>query len=446
VEAQGRRIRELEGAAPTQDEIAAAVARYVDAAAPVALVGGAEPKGSAGFPKGKRPFLKEGPNKLEIGFRNQTRYEAFLYSDDARATTTTDDEPKDRSGFEVESLLLDFQGSVFCEDVTFRAMFNFDSDSGSGVEKRWMYLDWRYARDHHVRAGQEKVGYGYEELTSAAALVFVDRNLAMKAFGMGYDTGVSLWGTFGSARHPKQFLYRVQAMNGEGRADQIGSVFADARDRFSDQLLYAAMFEWTVTGKDWKWDEVDHRPCDERCRFDLSVGVAGYFENDDDANLPSGVPGGLAVVGNGGVGPLDRKGVGFWLRTQWQGWSLQAEYFRRSIDFTGGSAAPDQDDSGAYVQVHHRFAESNWGVGAKYAVVWGDDDGFAGPLEDTMWEAGVAVSHFFWEHAHKVTLDVTRVSGNSGVTSSSPGYLVNASRGVVVEDGWMLRVQWQVNF
>jgi hypothetical protein len=223
-------------------------------------------------------------------------------------------------------------------------------------------------------------------------------------------------------------------------------VFADATDKFSDQLLFAGMFEWNVTGKDWAWDEVDMRSCEGRSRLDASVGVSGYYEDDDDANLPSGVAGSLAVKGNGGVGPLTRWGANAWVRAQWQGFSFQSEYFRRNIDFTAGSTAPDQTDQGFYAQAHYRFAESNWGVGAKYAVVWADDDYFNGVLEDTFWEAGVVVNYFFWDHAHKVSLDVTRVSGNSGVSSTGPGYLVSAAKGVVVEDGWMMRLQWQFNF
>ena len=440
-----RRVREAEGSAVTQDEIATAVERYLGSTGSSFLVGGAE-SGKAGWPKGKRPFIEEGPNKLEIGFRSQIRYEAFLYSDDARASTANDDRPKDRSGFEVETLLIDLQGTAFSADLSYRLMLNFDSDSGSGIEKRWAYVDWRYTGDHHIRAGQQKVVHGFEEYASAATLMFVDRNLATRAFGCNYDTGLNLWGTFGDACEAKRFRYGVQALNGEGRNDISGSVFADATDKFSDQLLFAAMFEWNITGKEWAWDEVDQRPCEDRGRLDASVGVSGYYENDDDTHLPSGIPGSLAVKGNGGVGPLTRWGANAWFRARWHGFSFQAEYFHRDIDYTAGSPDPDPTDTGAYAQAHYRVANSPWGLGAKYAIVWADDDYFTAPLEDTFWEAGAVVNYFVEDHAHKVSLDVTRVVGNSGVNSSSPGYLVNAARGVVVEDGWLLRLQWQINF
>jgi hypothetical protein len=205
------------------------------------------------------------------------------------------------------------------------------------------------------------------------------------------------------------------------------------------------MLEWNVTGKDWAWDEVDHRPCADRCRLDVSVGASAHYEDDDDAHLPSGVAGSLAVRGNGGVGPLTRWGLSAWARARWQGFSLQAEVYRRSLDWHD-APDPDQVDVGAYVQAHHRFATSNWGLGVRYAFVSADDDHFTGAREDVFHEIGAVLNYFFWDHAHKVSLDVNRVIGNSGVSSSGPGYLVSPARGVVVEDGWMLRLQWQLNF
>src|SRR5688572_19645998 len=59
VEAQDRRIRELEGSRLTDDEITSAVDRYLEGTPGAILVGADEPKGSAGFPKGKHPFIKE---------------------------------------------------------------------------------------------------------------------------------------------------------------------------------------------------------------------------------------------------------------------------------------------------------------------------------------------------------------------------------------------------
>jgi hypothetical protein len=452
LEEQERRIRELEGSALTADEMSLAVDRYLASAPQVSLVGGADEKGSAGWPKGKKPFIKEGPNKLEFLMRGQVRYSAFLYSDDAVGTLETpapvtldDDAPRDRSGFELERWHFGMQGNAFCEDITFHFFFNFDSDSGTGLEKEYAYLDWRYWREHHVRAGTDKIPFTYEEQNSSGSLAFVDRSIFAKAFGLDSDTGVMLWGFFGDCDCPKRFLYRAMASNGEGPVS-VGSVFnTDAFDTFSDQLLFSGMLEWNVTCKDWGWDEVDHRSCEDRCRLDLSVGVSGHYENDDDSSHRAV---GLALREGG---PLDRWGASAWVRARWQGFSFLAEYAYRSIDYVDGS--PEQTDHGAHALLHHRFANSNFGVGVKGSVIFLDDDydsvavGMAAvPIEDTIYEAGVVVNYFFWDHNHKLSADVTWVSENSAVSSSSAGYLVNPARGVVVEDGVMLRFQWQFQF
>ena len=442
MEAQDRRIRELEGSTMTRDEVAAAVDAYV-AKTPMSAVLTAEGGGgSAGWPLGKHPFIQQGPNRLEIALRNQVRYQSFLYGKDARANSIDATEPKDRSGYEIERLIVDFEGSVFCEDLTYRIEMSFGSPENGGEQNRYEYIDWKYAGNHHTRAGNDKIAYSLADQNGTAKQMFVDRNLTEQAFRLGFDTGVSLWGYFGNCDCDKHFFYKVQVTNGEGNGGAFSVFHTDALDTFSDQLLLAGMFEWRLTGRDLPFDEVDNRSCEERCCLDLALGASAYYENDDDKKLPA--PGGLAVKGNAGVGPLERTGFSGWLRGQWQGWSWQTEYFSRHIDFTAGSAALNQDDSGFYAQLHYRFPCSNWGVGAKYAVIWADSDYYKGVLKDTMSEVGFVVNYFFWDHANKITADVSFVNDNGGVTNKNSGYLVSAAKGVVVEDGVLLRVQWQI--
>ena len=452
--AQERRLRELEGRSSSQDEIEAAVARYVSSTSPLAVLVAGDEAGKAGFPQGGAPFIQQGNNKINFRFRNQVRYEAFLYSDDAVGTRTspalalTGEPPMDRSGFEIERLYFGIDGSVFCPEITYQMTLNLDNDTGGSIEKEFMWIDWKYHGEHHIRAGIDKVPFTYEEQNSSAALAFVDRALYTKAFALDSDTGVMLWGNFGPCGCEKQFLYKFMASNGEGNTAQQASVFnQDALDTYSDQLLFTAMLEWTLTCKDWKFDEVDHRECEERCRLDASIGIAGYYENDDDVNLKSP---GMAVRS---TGPLDRYGVGAWFRARWHGWSALLEGGMRTVDFTRGSTAPTQTDYGVELMVHHRFESSPWGVGVRGGMIWLDDDYLTLPvgagsvaLEDTISEVGVVVNYFFHDHGNKVSADVTWLQDNSAVRSSSAGYLWDPTKGVAVEDGIMLRLQWQINF
>jgi hypothetical protein len=452
---QGRRIRELEGKSPTNDEVAAAVDRYLGSNGPGAtLVGGAGEGGKCGFASGSAPFIQEGDNKINFRFRNQFRYEGFHYSDDAVGTlaspanTISDAAPRDRTGFELERLFFGVDGTVFCPCITFLLTLNFDSDQVAGVEKEYAWLDWNYSGEHHIRCGTDKVPFTYEEQNSSASLAFVDRGLFAKAFGLDSDTGIMLWGNFGSCDCPKRGLYRFMASTGEGPTHSAGSVFnTDAFDTYSDQLLFTAMVEWTLTCKDWKWDEVDNR-CEDRCGFDASIGIAAYYENDDDVTEKSP---GLALRS---TGPLDRYGLGAWFRARWNGWTLIAEAALRNVEYTAdGSTAPEQEDSGAEITIHHRFCQSPWGIGVRGGIIWLDDDydtlkvGQAVvDIEDTITELGVVVNYFVWDHNNKVSADVTWVQDNTAVKSSSAGYLWDPSKGVVVEDGIMFRLQWQVNF
>ena len=454
--AQDRKIRELEGKAPTQDEIGAAVQQYMKTTpASAYLVGGADAGGTAGWPQGGAPFIKQGANQINFHMRNQVRYEYFNYSSHAVGTlntpanTISDAAPRDRSGFEIERLYFGVDGTVFCPNISFNLVLNFDSDTGSGVEKEFMWIDWKYLGENHVRGGVDKVPFTYEEQNSTASLAFVDRSMVCKAFALGSDTGVALWGNFGSCDSPKAWMYKFAVSNGEGTVEQTSSVFStNAFDTYSDQLLFSGEVEWTLTGKDWKFDEVDNRACDERCRLDASLGVCAYYEDDDDSSERS--PGSLALRA---VGPLNRSGVGAWFRGRYEGWTAIAEFDMRNVDYTRGSTSPDQQDSGAELTVHYRFAESNWGLGARAGVIWLDGDyrsltvGTASvPIASTISEYAFVVNYFFWDHANKVSADVTWVQDNSGVKSSAPGYFWDPANGVVIEDGMMFRLQWQINF
>lgn len=458
---QERALRTLDASAPSQDELQAAVASYLATAPAVAYVGGDE-GGKAGFPLGKKPFIEQGPNKLEIGARWQVRYSAFLYSDDAIGTVSdgatppnfsvSDAAPRDRSGFELERLLLDFGGTIFCKDISFLMQFDFDADSGSGLNKRFAYIDWKYSGEHHVRAGSDRSPFGYEPCNSSGALAFVDRSIASTAFDIGWSTGLTAWGYFGPCDCPKQFMYKVSVGNGEGRSDQEGgtgqgSVFnRDAMDTYSDNLLFSGMFEWVITCNEYKWDEVDSRDCDKRCEFQAAVGASAYYENDDDSQ--HGSWGNLAVRS---TGRAERTGLNAWFRMQYQGFSFVAEGYQRAIEYSSG--ALDQVDQGVHALLHYRFADSNWGLGVRGGMIFLDDNysaiavgAGAVPIEDTISEFGVVVNYFFWNHNHKLSLDVNWVQDNSGVNTSSAGYMFGVNRGVVVEDGVMLRVQWQVAF
>ena len=460
-----RKVRELEGTSLTQDEVDAAVNKYFAGAPANILVGGAD-EGKAGWPKGKKPFIKEGPNKLEFGLRYQVRYSMFDYSDSAVGTvgngspeviSLSGEPPRNRSGFELERMYLVFEGTVFCEDISFKLELNFDTDSGQGLEKNYAYLDWKYSGEHHIRAGSDKAAYCYEENNSSSALAFVDRDIVTKAFEIGFNTGVAAWGYFGELRVPE--AVHVQGPGGQRRGpaepggqlldERVGRVpyNRDARDTFSDQLLFSAALEYVITCDEFKWDEVDNRPCDKRGKFAAAVGVAGYYENDDDTQHAAW--GGLALRS---TGRADRTGADLWFRMHWNGWSLLAEGLYRDVDYTAGSTAPTQTDYGAQLLVHYRFAESNWGIGARYGVIWLDSDyqtitvnSVGTKIPDTISEVGMVVNYFFWDHSNKIQLDVNYVMDNSGVNSSSAGYMFGTARGVVIEDGLMVRIQWQIN-
>lgn len=103
----------------------------------------------------------------------------------------------------------------------------------------------------------------------------------------------------------------------------------------------------------------------------------------------------------------------------------------RKVEYASG--APDQSDSGAEVTLHHRFADSNFGLGVRAGMIWLDDaydtltiGNNLVAIEDTITEVGFVVNYFFWDHGDELSADVagSRTTPRCGrrppATSSTP--------------------------
>ena len=94
-----------------------------------------------------------------------------------------------------------------------------------------------------------------------------------------------------------------------------------------------AWLEWNITCKDWAWEEIDHRVCEDRCRLDASLGVSGLLRGR--ATTTRTRPSGFRAAARRG-GP-HRWAASAWFRARWEGWSLiSGVRTTRNIDYTDG--------------------------------------------------------------------------------------------------------------
>lgn len=177
-----------------------------------------------------------------------------------------------------------------------------------------------------IKAGQFKVPFGRQELTSSGSQQFVDRSIVSNEFAKGRDIGLQLWGT----PFEGKLDWRVGLFNGNGRT-------RNAND--NDTYQYDARVSWQPFG-DLRYSESDFESKDRPL---LAVGLNA--ERNDMHGASSG-------------NDIARDVVGTDVAFKFKGVSAFAEYFRRNneretpLDEDGDTIVdPDFDSSGLHAQV-----------------------------------------------------------------------------------------------
>jgi len=139
-----------------------------------------------------------------------------------------------------------------------------DLETGMISPVRDAYLTWKRWRVLQVRAGQMKVPFDRQRMTSSSALQLVDRSLVMRELTLDRDIGVTLFSDdlLGTDR---KLAYRLGVFGGEGRS----------RTTQTPGLLYSARLEATPLGSFNTADESDLER-EPRPRLGLGVAVANH--------------------------------------------------------------------------------------------------------------------------------------------------------------------------
>jgi phosphate-selective porin OprO/OprP len=183
----------------------------------------------AGIEKGK-PFLKSADEnfRIEFGGRLQADYAG---AEDGARTLAGDKLASQflvrRARFEVDGLLYRWIG------------FKLEADFTEGVSLKDAYLDLRFFPELRFRAGQFKVPFSLEELTSSRFIDFVERSL-VNELAPARDRGVMLYGDLmGGA-----VSYFLGGFNGTGE---------DTSDNNSDKDLAARLAFTPFRASDSFW-------------------------------------------------------------------------------------------------------------------------------------------------------------------------------------------------
>ena len=322
------------------------------------------------------------------------------------------DDLRDTNNFSVFRNRIQMNGKAFDKNLDYKVQL----ETASGVTLLDAFVNWDICDWAEVKAGQFKVPYGRQSLTSAGKLQFIERTIVDGAFSFGRDVGVMLHDTMPVQEDGDATVeYSFGLFNGEG-----ANVNANDNNWFMWALRFGVYPMGVVTYSEGR------APADPDPKF----GIAGSYVSE------KGRPFGTEVE----TTAWEFDGV-----VTWEGLYVTGEYFQNEVDPSGGSSV---DTDGWYVQAGYMVPNSDIEVLGRYGMI--DWDGDATGLDDTTdWALGFAYYIGGHGHPYKIVVffgqsetDEQSASGGSG----SPTYPNGETFSPTIGDTNYLKIIFQLDW
>ncbi len=342
--------------------------------------------------------------KGSIGACLQLRY-TYTDLDDANGSK------QDSSEFRLRRIKLYFNGYAYSKDLTYKLLTNLgETTTGKFLEET--YMNYRFLDEAQLRFGQDKVPFARQELTSTAALQFVDRSIVTDAFKPSYDMGLMFNGRVANGL----VIYNVGVYGGDGQNTP----------RSTNDNAFAVRIAVNPFGE-MKYSEAD---VDQSEKPLLGIG-ANYYRNTlaktaaatFETNL---LP--LADTKKGWLGlgaatfnateKVDINTAGFDAAFKWQGLSVQGEYFLGQAD--GKDSNKTLRAQGFYAQGGYFIIPTHMELAGRYSYLDPNRDASG----DHQIESQGAVSYYFNKHNLKLQADYTNSHKQNGAKSSTDDKIV----------------------
>ncbi|HJX28569.1 MAG TPA: porin [Thermoanaerobaculia bacterium] len=321
------------------------------------------PAFTVGWKDGKTS-IETKSGRLDISNRIQIRF-----------TQELPDQGDDVGSFRIRRAKTKFEGWVYTKDLTYEVQLNWP-DTANPLEDVAINYDFTKGKKFFMfKAGQFKVPFGRQELTSSGNQQFVDRSLVVNRFARGRDIGVQLWGTPLNSK----IDWRVGMFNGNGRTVSRND---------NDEYQMNARLTFQPFG-DVKYSESDFDSTERPL-----LAIAGQYETNERPT---------AAAGTVPAFNTEKEIVGADVVFKYRGLFLYGEWFDAANDRDAGLS--DFDDSGLVAQAGYFIVPQK----AELALRWAEIDPNNDRDDDEQEERGVAVNYFFNKHAHKLQADYRQV-------------------------------------
>ncbi len=342
--------------------------------------------------------------KLGKGFTVTSADEKFQLTMGGRVmvkyTFLDKDNGQDVSQFALATGQLWWTGYAFTKNLSYNVRINV-GNSGKNTMLETAYVKYRFMDEIQLLAGQDKLAYGRQNLSSAGNLQFVAVSPVTAAFAPGYDLGAAASGNVLGGK----INYVLGVSNG------VGATTA----RSSNNNAFLARLQVNPFGA-YAFAEADPQ---RSAKPLATVGATFYsnalarsgagFETNNlgYANTSTGWLGKNAAYFNANE-KVDINSFNIDAAFKWMGASAQAEYFWGQGD--GQITDNTVRAQGYYLQAGYMVLPK-LEVAMRYSYLDPNRDA----ANDTQTEVLGGVSYYFNNHAMKVQADVGNIHTQTGV-------------------------------
>ncbi len=329
-----------------------------------------------------RPTPKPEKPPFTVGWKDgkttiETKSAALVISNrmQVRFTNEMPEVGDDVGSFRLRRMRTKFDGWVYTKDLTYELQFDTAAQTNLLQDANINYDFTKGKKTLQLKAGQYKVPFGRQQLTSSGSQQFVDRSVVSDTFARGRDLGLQLWGLPAGGK----LDWRIGIFNGNGRT-------VDRND--NDKFQTNARVTWQPFG-DVKYSEAD---------FDSAgkplFAVALQYESNERP---------IAAAGSTPAHTAEQEIVGGDVVFKFKGLSLFGDYYDATTDRSG--LVRDFDSGGWNVQAGYFIVPAKFEVALRLAELDPNSDIDDNEREET----GVALSYYFNKHNMKLQADFRQI-------------------------------------
>jgi phosphate-selective porin OprO and OprP len=318
-----------------------------------------QPVMTFGWRDGKTTFATDNA-QLVLSNRVQIRY------------TQEDPEVGDsRGSFRARRVRTKLDGWIYNRNLAYELQMDWSDTSNALQDANIVYT---VSPAFNIKAGQFKVPFSRQQLTSSGSQQFVDRSIVSGNFDLGRDLGVQI----GGFALDRRFEWRTGVFNGAGRTRTVNN---------NDKFQYNARLQYQPFG-DVRYSEGDFESTDRPL---LAFGV-GLQDNDLHGATTGNDLHHTTVSGDGAF--------------KYRGLFAFAEYFGRDNEPQTGSSF---DSSGLHAQLGYFIIPQKLEVAGRWARL-NPNDNLSG---NDRTETGIAGSWYYNKHNLKLQGDLRQVENKA---------------------------------